>query len=1152
MRKIAIIIKNELYRYYTSPLAYVYLISFLLLNGSFAFYFGHFFEIGQANLLSVFSFQPWLYLLFIPGIAMRLWAEEFRTKTILQIVTMPVSLSALVWGKFLAAWIFCGIALLLTFPFWITVNVLGSPDNWVIFGSYCGSFLLAGAMLSISQTMSTLTKNQVIALVLSVFANLIFFLSGLEYVLDLLRSFLPSTIIDTIASFSFLSHFESISYGLLELRDIIFFVSLIVLFNFVSILIISFKTSGTTAWFKSTQKSFYIIIFISLLLAFAGLNMIANVWFRNLKIDFTQEKIFTLTSSTNDILKTLPNRISAKLYFSPILAERSPQTRLLFDKVRLLLEQYSHLSEGKFSLQILNPEPLSRTEDEAIAAGLQPFPLIDSNINAYFGLVLTDETDKQQIIKIFPLERSGLLEQDLTEAIYILNHQKKTLGILTSLPMFEEVIENVASPQWEIINQLQKFYNIRRIDNHHNNLEDLDALLIAHPQNLSQDTIKNIKKYSKNGGKVLAFFDIAPEAIRIFAPSTDVLKASDYSDLPEFWGIKYLTQATIADFDNSTLIDASLDYQNNPEFTQDLIQFYIPQSSFNPQLPATRLLQKMLITSGSIFTPIKEAPVDILPMILIGGNSQLFSADVIYKNVHPSYMLRNFKADNKLKIFAAYIKSRDPKQAFETIVVGDSDLLYDNFWMRHSNILGTSYSVPVLDNANFVLNALDFLIGNNTLIPLRGKTGIDRPFTQIENIRRKALQNFKIQEVEIFSEIEKVKIGLDEITAKRHFENRENFSVDELALIAKIRRQLDNERQKLYTIRTTLNTDINRLSRYIKFFNIYAVPLLIILGLLLFKIRHGICLSFESPKLNTPILCIIACSILLLTTGLMSVHFNQNKLNISQEKPLFDNFAQKINQIDTISFSNTSQRLTLIRQNNLWQIKDLPHIMVNQQRINRLLTSLISGRLLEQRTAKLENFAYFGLSPLSAPESQMTKLELSSGNKALYTLEIGKYDIDLGRGLRGAYIKFPNKYEVWLSDLDFVSLNLDWHNWSFSHLWDLHFGRFISINNNNNPNFLADMARLLLNTPFISATDTSPTNLQKIQTLQVLSEGDNEFDIEFFQSDNKIYAQYHFLKTAAQTDLHIFSGYAKSVFYEISETKWKEISDVISGYRAAK
>ena len=232
MKKLFVIIKNELLRYFISPLAYVYLIAFLLLNGSFAIYFGSFFERGSADLSSMFAFQPWLYLLFLPGISMRLWSEEFRSKTIVQIMTMPVSTSTYVWGKFFASWLFCALALILTFPFWITVNILGSPDNGIITLSYIGSFILAGCMLAISQTMSALTKNQVIALVLSVVVNLIFFLSGLEYVLSFVRLFLPLSAVDMIASFSFLTHFDTIINGLIELRDIIFFASIILLFNF--------------------------------------------------------------------------------------------------------------------------------------------------------------------------------------------------------------------------------------------------------------------------------------------------------------------------------------------------------------------------------------------------------------------------------------------------------------------------------------------------------------------------------------------------------------------------------------------------------------------------------------------------------------------------------------------------------------------------------------------------------------------------------------------------------------------------------------------------------------------------------------------------------------------------------------------------------
>ena len=219
MNSIKTIIKYELIRYFLSPLAYVYLVGFLLLSGSCAIYFGHFFMDGHASLWGLFDYQPWIYLLFIPGIAMRSWAEEFHTKSIVQILTVPVSVTDLVWGKFLASWIFAIIAILLTFPFWITVNILGNPDNTVIIIGYLGCFILAGAMLAISQTMSALTKSPVIALVLGVFVNLLFFWSGFEYVLFWARELFSDVIVDTIISFSFLAHFASLSLSLIHISE---------------------------------------------------------------------------------------------------------------------------------------------------------------------------------------------------------------------------------------------------------------------------------------------------------------------------------------------------------------------------------------------------------------------------------------------------------------------------------------------------------------------------------------------------------------------------------------------------------------------------------------------------------------------------------------------------------------------------------------------------------------------------------------------------------------------------------------------------------------------------------------------------------------------------------------------------------------------
>ncbi|MBF88035.1 MAG: ABC transporter permease [Rickettsiales bacterium] len=222
------ITKRELNGYFSTPVAYVFIVIFLLMAGLFTFYMGAFYERGQADLSAFFDWHPWLYLFLIPAISMRLWAEERRNGTIELLMTLPVSVGQTVIGKFLAAWIFTGIALILTFPMWITVNYLGDPDNGVILTSYLGSLLMAGGYLSIGSCISSLTKNQVIAFVVSIAVCFLFTVSGLPIVLNFFSSWTPQALLDTIASFSFVSNFTDLTRGVIDIRNIIYFLSLII------------------------------------------------------------------------------------------------------------------------------------------------------------------------------------------------------------------------------------------------------------------------------------------------------------------------------------------------------------------------------------------------------------------------------------------------------------------------------------------------------------------------------------------------------------------------------------------------------------------------------------------------------------------------------------------------------------------------------------------------------------------------------------------------------------------------------------------------------------------------------------------------------------------------------------------------------------
>ena len=235
------IFDRELAGYFATPVAYVFLIIFLVLTATFTFEIGGFYERGQADLSPFFDYHPWLYLFLVPALTMRLWAEERKSGTIEFLMTLPITLWQAVLGKFLAAWAFTGLALALSFPIWITVNILGSPDNGAIFAAYIGSLMMAGGFLAIGACLSALTRNQVIAFILTIVVCFGFLLAGFPLVLNLFSGWAPQMLVDGIASLSFMTHFSSISRGVIDFRDIVYFVLLMGVFLYANTVILQLK-----------------------------------------------------------------------------------------------------------------------------------------------------------------------------------------------------------------------------------------------------------------------------------------------------------------------------------------------------------------------------------------------------------------------------------------------------------------------------------------------------------------------------------------------------------------------------------------------------------------------------------------------------------------------------------------------------------------------------------------------------------------------------------------------------------------------------------------------------------------------------------------------------------------------------------------------
>ncbi|MFT7411883.1 MAG: ABC-2 type transport system permease protein [Paraglaciecola sp.] len=241
MDNISILFRREFSSFFATPIAYVFIGIFLVLSGVFTFFVGGFYERGQADLIPFFNFHPWLYLFLVPAIAMRSWSEERKSGTIELLMTLPISTWQAMLAKHFAAWAVLGLSLLLTFPLWLTVNYLGDPDNGIIAAAYFGSWLMAGAYLSIGMCMSALTKNQVVAFILSVVVCFVFVVSGSNIVLDAFKSWAPSIVIDVVASFSFLTHFEAMAKGVIALDNLMYFLLVTICWLFAGLVLIEQK-----------------------------------------------------------------------------------------------------------------------------------------------------------------------------------------------------------------------------------------------------------------------------------------------------------------------------------------------------------------------------------------------------------------------------------------------------------------------------------------------------------------------------------------------------------------------------------------------------------------------------------------------------------------------------------------------------------------------------------------------------------------------------------------------------------------------------------------------------------------------------------------------------------------------------------------------
>ncbi len=584
--------------------------------------------------------------------------------------------------------------------------------------------------------------------------------------------------------------------------------------------------------------------------------ILANTTFTNFRLDLTENKLFTLSEGTLNILQGLPEPITLDYYVSKKLMTDVPQLQSYANRVHDLLDEYVAKSNGNIRLNVIEPEPFSEEEDRAVAEGMQGAPINAAGDQAFFGLVGTNSIDDQETIPFFQNNREEKLEYDLTKLIYNLaNPEKRTIGVISQLPVFGNFIPGMTQ-EWAISSVVSEFFDVRTLDSALEINQDLDLLLIVHPEYLSDVTLFAIDQYLLAGGKAMIFVDPFAEGDIIPPNPQDPYgvetKFSDMNDLFSAWGIDVLDGQVAADLQSAMRVQ--LRTTRGFEETNYLPWVKFDEDNLNQEDFVTSELNVINMGSAGIIETKDGATVTVTPLFQTSAESMKMPSALLEFQSEPGQMLSGFESENTAFTVAArlegavnsafpdgmpeldennpfdeqYVPPAEPLTmgVLNVILVADTDILNDEFWISRQNFFGVAIPQPIADNGNFVVNSLEHMSGSSDLISLRNRGEYQRPFDVVNDIKRNAEAQFRQQEQMLEAKLEETEQKIAELQQERTG-NELLLSPEQEQAIENFRLEQLNTRKELRAVQFELQRNVERLGTILKFINIGLVPLLI-------------------------------------------------------------------------------------------------------------------------------------------------------------------------------------------------------------------------------------------------------------------------------------------------------------------------------------
>lgn len=830
MRTFFALLRREWAGFFTSPVGYVFLVVFLLLAGFTTFFLGGILVRGQADLAVFFLWVPWLFLVLVPAVAMRSWAEERRSGTIELLFTWPVRTVVAVLAKFFAAWAVLAMALALTFPLVITVNFLGSPDNGAILTGYLGCLLLGGGFLSVGQLTSSLTKNQVIAFVTGVAACLLLLTIGWPPTTSFLEKFLPDPVVYGVAGIGVLSHFHSIQRGVLDSRDLIYFLSLIILGLGATRVVLELGRGWRRLVLAGTA--------VAVVLAVVGANVLASlVWGR---FDLTERREFSLSSGTRQILRSLDEKVQVRLYVATSTGRIPPLLEAYVQRIEDLLGEMRAASNGMLEVERLHPLPDTVAEDSARLDGIEAQQLGEGQA-LVLGLSAT-RLDKKVALPFLPPSRERLLEYDIIRTIVQVNTRKPSVvGVLSPLNVFgagQSTPDRPSTNPWVAIRELERDYDVRPLPFTTESIDEaIETLVVIHPVGIQKSTERAIAQFLRRGGRLMACVD--PYALLESVGEKDISR-SNLPNLFGAWGISFDDQLVVADLGSMS---------QTPEGRAPGI-LALGESSMNPDDVLTSRIVDVYLAYTGTFAGSPTESLTVTDLIRSSPDSRLappvearFEAERLIRDFVPSgneYPLA-IRIDGVFPHWESETADSPRPQPTTVIAIADTDFMQDA--MAVSEVRGIYQGprrvIPVNGNLSLFQSAVDLLAGDPRLISVRSRATTSRPFHVIRDIQNRAERKYADNVRQLQHQLEETQKRLEQLENATESPSASQLTALQQQEIQHFQQQQVRLNAELRQTRRQIRAEIDHLEASLKAWNIAGPPVLVIIvGLTIAAIRR--------------------------------------------------------------------------------------------------------------------------------------------------------------------------------------------------------------------------------------------------------------------------------------------------------------------------